>query len=351
MRQSFDPGHAARRIVTGAATAARRRRAATAAARARRRHRRRQGASRWCCAGWRSATRCGATSGCRAATTTRPTIARVAAMGMNAVRFYMNYRTFEADAAPGNVPGRRLAVAGRQHRVGQAPRRLPDPEHARPAGRLSVAGRRQGAVGSARHAGAADRAVDRDRAPLQGRADGRRLRPAERAGGDARQRASGTTWPARIAAGDPHRRSRSHAVRRAPERDRGRLDRGRATATSSASPTRTPSTSSTSTSRSTSRTRARRGCRSRPRTSRYPDRRAPRSSGSCSIARPAPRRARSCRPATARGRSIRARRSRSTIRRSSSASRCWSSSANAGQGVVRRSRCWSSSTPPARSSA
>src|ERR1044071_7215880 len=26
---------------------------------------------------------------------------RVAAMGMNAVRFYMNYRTFEADAAPG----------------------------------------------------------------------------------------------------------------------------------------------------------------------------------------------------------------------------------------------------------
>ena len=27
--------------------------------------------------------------------------ARVAAMGMNAVRFYMNYRTFESDAAPG----------------------------------------------------------------------------------------------------------------------------------------------------------------------------------------------------------------------------------------------------------
>ena len=26
---------------------------------------------------------------------------RIAAMGMNAVRFYMNYRTFEADAAPG----------------------------------------------------------------------------------------------------------------------------------------------------------------------------------------------------------------------------------------------------------
>ena len=26
---------------------------------------------------------------------------RVAAMGMNAVRFYMNYRTFESDAAPG----------------------------------------------------------------------------------------------------------------------------------------------------------------------------------------------------------------------------------------------------------
>ena len=41
------------------------------------------------------------TSGCRGAITTRPTIARVAAMGMNAVRFYMNYRTFEADAAPG----------------------------------------------------------------------------------------------------------------------------------------------------------------------------------------------------------------------------------------------------------
>jgi len=27
---------------------------------------------------------------------------RVAAMGMNAVRFYMNYKTFEADAAPGH---------------------------------------------------------------------------------------------------------------------------------------------------------------------------------------------------------------------------------------------------------
>ena len=121
---------------------------------------------------------------------------RVAAMGMNAVRFYMNYRTFEADAAPGQVPRRRLAMARRQHRLGEAPRRLPDPQHARAAGRLPVAGQRQGAVGSPRAAGTADRALDRDRAPLQGRADRRRLRPAQRAGRDARRRASGTTWPA-----------------------------------------------------------------------------------------------------------------------------------------------------------
>ena len=68
----------------------------------------------------------------------------------------------------GQVPRRRLAVAGRQHRLGQAPRRLPDPEHARAARRLPVAGQRQGALGSPRDAGTLPRAVDGDRAPLQG---------------------------------------------------------------------------------------------------------------------------------------------------------------------------------------
>ena len=65
----------------------------------------------------------------------------------------------------GQVPRRRLAVAGRQHRLGQAPRRLPDPEHARAAGRLPVAGQRQGALGSPRNAGApASRCGRRSRA-------------------------------------------------------------------------------------------------------------------------------------------------------------------------------------------
>jgi endoglucanase len=50
---------------------------------------------------------------------------------------------------------------------------------------------------------------------------------------------------------------------------------------------------------------------------------APRSSGSCSTAAPPPTTRRSCRPATRPGRTTRARRFTSRIRRSSSASRCW----------------------------
>ena len=123
----------------------------------------------------------------------------------------------------GEVPGRRLAMAGRQHRVGQAPRRLPDPQHARPAGRLPVAGRGQGALGSPGHAGPPDRAVDRDRASLQGGADGRRLRSAQRAGGHARgEPVARSRRPHR--GRDPRGRSRPHAVRGAPEFDRGRLE-------------------------------------------------------------------------------------------------------------------------------
>ena len=75
--------------------------------------------------------------------------ARVAAMGMNTVRFYMNYRTFESDAAPGTYLADgwqwlddNIAWA-KKHGV-----YLVLNMHV-PAGRLPVAGRRQGAVGSA----------------------------------------------------------------------------------------------------------------------------------------------------------------------------------------------------------
>ncbi len=218
-------------------------------------------------------------------------------------------------------------MARRQHRLGQAPRRLPDPQHARAAGRFSVAGQRQGALGSPRYAGPPDRAVDGDRAPLQGRADDRGLRPAQRAGGDARREPvarSGRPHRRR----HPHRRRRAHAVRGTSELGRRRLVGGRGARLlphpRSEHRLRVPLLQAVSLHAPERVVGAVRG-RERPlprhaRRGRVVPARS--QGGHRGEPEASPR-------ATARGRSIRARRSRSTIRRSSSASRCWSSNRRA----------------------
>jgi hypothetical protein len=231
---------------------------------------------------------------------------RVAAMGMNAVRFYMNYRTFENDAAPG-----KYLDDGWQwldDNVAWAKRHgvyLILNMHVPPGGFQSLGN------GKALW----DRPEAQDRLIALWTAIARHCKGEPTVAGydllnEPVVTKAASQWhdlAARVA-----------AAIRAVDGDHMLKT---TSAASSASPIRTRSTNSTSTSRFTSRTRARRGCRSRPRTSAIPTP-APRSNGSCSIARPGRRRARSCRPATARGRSTRARRFESTIPRSSSASRC-----------------------------
>ena len=72
----------------------------------------------------------------------------------------------------------------------------------------------------------------RDREPLQGGADGRRLRSPQRAGGDERPRASGAISPA-ASRSRSARSTRPHALRGAPECDRRATGRKTRTATSS----------------------------------------------------------------------------------------------------------------------
>ena len=206
---------------------------------------------------------------------------------MNAVRFYMNYRTFEADAAPGKYLDDgwqwlddNIAWA-KSHGV-----YLILNMHVPPGGFQSLGN------GKALW----DRPELQDRLIALWTAIARHCKGEPTIAGydllnEPVVTRAASQWHDLAGAHrrrHPHRRRRAHAVRGAPELGRGRLVRGRRAQLLHASPTRTPSTSSTSTSRSTSRTRARRGCRSPPRTSATPTR-APRSSGSCSIARPAPR--------------------------------------------------------------
>ena len=119
---------------------------------------------------------------------------RVAAMGMNAVRFYMNYKTFEDDAAPGKYLDDGWQWLDDNIAWAKAPRRLPDPQHARAAGRVSVAGQRQGAVGSPRNAGSADRALDRDRDVTARTSRRSPATTCSTSRWSPRRRASGATW-------------------------------------------------------------------------------------------------------------------------------------------------------------
>ena len=200
--------------------------------------------------------------------------ARIAAMGMNAVRFYMNYRTFlptDSDAAPGQF----LADGWQwlDDNIAWAKKNgvyLVLNMHVPPGGFQSLG---------------AGKALWQ-RPDLQERfirlwteiARHCRGEPTI-AGYDLLNEPVVTTRQGAVArprrphrARDPRRRSRPHAVRRTGQRGRRRLVGGQPTATSSPSPSPTPSTSFTSTSRSTSPTRARRGSRSPPRTCAIPTR-------------------------------------------------------------------------------
>ena len=227
---------------------------------------------------------------------------RIAAMGMNVVRFYMNYRTFESDAAPGTMLADgwqwlddNIAWAKKNHVY------LVLNMHVPPGGFQSLGNgkalwdspdRQERLIALwteiARHTRGEPTVAGFDllNEPVVTRA------PAQWHDlGDPHRRR------------DPHRRPRAHAVRRAAERRRQPLGGGRGpqllhhprpehglrVPLLQALPLHPPERVVGPVHR-----------RERP----LPRRRAPRSSGSCSIARPAPRRAPSCRRATRPGPSI-----------------------------------------------